>query len=170
MKNLTRTVLVGIGATLAIDSSTALLSLFGTKSHGLLFVGRWLAYIPKGKFFHHTIIQTPSVANELIIGWIAHYCIGIAFAFLLVLMYGKKWLLKPRLFPAIVIGIITLIAPIFILQPVLGFGIAFSNMPKPGFLMLKILRIHIVYGAGLYLSAKVMHSVSNAILQTTRDH
>lgn len=160
-----KTILIGIGGTAAIDCFTFLVSLIGNTPRGILFVGRWLAYMPKGKFFHHTIIETPSIANELIIGQIAHYSIGIIFAFLLVVVYGEKWLVNPRLFPAIIIAFITLIPPIFILQPALGFGIAFSNMPIPGLLLLKIYLIHMVYGIGLYLSAKIMQCISIVYLQ-----
>lgn len=153
-----KTILIGVGATLAIDCFTFIISLFGNSPRGILFVGRWLAYIPKGKFFHNTIIQTPSIANELIIGRVAHYCIGITFAFLLVIIYGEKWISKPRLYPAMIIAIITLITPIFILQPALGFGIAFTNMPHQLHLLTKTIIIHAIYGFGLYFSAVLLNN------------
>lgn len=169
MKTL-KIILIGTGATVAIDCFTYIISLFGHKPRGILFVGRWLAYFPKGKFFHNTIIETPSIVNELIIGRITHYSIGILFAFLLVKVYGGKWLEKPRLFPAIIIAMITLITPFFILQPALGFGIALSNMPHQIPLLIKTLLIHLVYGIGLYLSAKVILIGSNAFLQTKKSN
>ncbi|PWA04478.1 DUF2938 family protein [Flavobacterium psychrotolerans] len=149
-----KTILIGTGATIAIDCFTFMVSLFGKTPRDILFVGRWLACMPKGKFLHHTIIETPSIANELIVGRIAHYCIGITFAFLLIIiMYGEKWLLKPTLCPALIVAIITLITPIFILQPALGFGIGFFNMPQQVQLISKTILIHAIYGFGLYLSA-----------------
>lgn len=156
-----KTILVGTGATVAIDCFTFIVSHFGNTPRGILFVGRWLTYMPKGKFFHHTIIETPSIANELIIGRIAHYCIGITFAFLLTVVYGGKWLTKPTIFPALVIALITLVTPIFILQPALGFGIAFSNMPEQIHLITKTLIIHTTYGVGLYVSAIILNTFSN---------
>ncbi|MBC7847768.1 MAG: DUF2938 family protein [Flavobacterium sp.] len=158
-------ILVGIGATVAIDCFTFIVSLVGNTSRGILFLGRWLAYMPKGKFLHHSIVETPSITNELLIGQIAHYSIGITFAFLLVAIYGSKWLTKPKLFPALVIALISLILPIFILQPALGFGIAFSNRPEQGLLILKSLMIHLVYGFGLYQSAKTINGVRNTSFQ-----
>ena len=156
-----KTALIGVGATFTIDCFTFIVSLFGKTPRGILFVGRWLTYIPKGKFFHHTIIETQSIANELIIGQIAHYCIGITFAFLLILMYGEKWLLKPILYPALIVAIITLITPLFILQPALGFGIGFCNMPQQVQLISKTILIHTIHGFGLYLSALIL-SISNS--------
>ncbi len=168
MLTLVKIILVGIGATFAIDCWTSLLSLFGVKSHGIIFLGRWLAYLPEGKYFHHTIIQTTPAANELIIGMIAHYCIGIGFAFLLKALYGKNWFEKPAIMPAIVIAVVTLVAPIFILQPALGFGIAFSKMPQPGILLFKICVIHLVYGLGLYLFARLINSGNNKFFLTNK--
>lgn len=153
-----KTILVGTGATVTLDCFTFLISLSGNAPRGILFVGRWLVYLSKGRFLHHTIIETPSVSNELIIGRIAHYCIGIAFAFLLIAVYGEKWLTKPTLLPALVLSLFTLVPPIFILQPALGFGIAFSNMPHQVNLIIKTLIIHAIYGFGLYLSAIVLNN------------
>lgn len=164
-----KTILVGIGATFAIDIFTFIVSLFGSNPQGILFVGRWLAYLPKGIFFHKNIIETPSIANELIIGRIAHYSIGIVFAFLLLAMFGKKWLTKPTLVPALAIAFITFVFPIFILQPALGFGIAFSNRPEQGQLIMKSLLIHLVYGFGLYISTKAINSISNTSLQNIKN-
>ena len=96
---------------------------------------------------------TPPVRNELLIGWTAHYLIGITFSFLLILVYGRDWLDKPLFYPAFVIGLITVIAPFIIMQPALGFGIASSNLPKPNIRRLKSLLTHIIYGIGLYMSA-----------------
>lgn len=160
-----KTILIGLGATIVIDSVLYIAGVFGSPSRGILFVGRWLAYMTKGKYYHHTIIETPSVVNELIIGQIAHYTIGILFAFLLVAIYGNKWLSKPTLFPTMIIALITLITPFFILQPALGFGIAFSNRPEQGQLILKSLIIHLAYGFGLYLSAKTINGIRNISFQ-----
>lgn len=153
MNNALKTVLVGIVATATVDAFTFLISLFTHKSHGIQYIGRWAAYLFKGQFWHNTIKETPSVSNELLIGWMTHYTIGIVFAFALVLLFGKKWLIKPSLLPAMIIGNSTLFFPICIVQPALGFGVAFSNLPQPAFLLLKIILIHAVYGIGLYWAA-----------------
>ncbi len=47
---------------MAIDVFSLMLSLFGVRTQGVPFLGRWLAYITQGKFYHQTIMQTPSVA------------------------------------------------------------------------------------------------------------
>jgi hypothetical protein len=55
--------------------------------------------------------------------------------------------------PAIVIGIGTVIAPWFVMQPGMGAGIAASRTPDPRAARLRNIATHVVYGVGLYGSA-----------------
>lgn len=159
MKIVYKTILVGIGATLFIDFCKLIAGLFEIQSRGVLFLGRWLAYTSNGQFLHNTIIQTPSIENEKNYGLIGHYFIGAIFAFLLPLLYGSKWFSKPELLPPIIVGIVSLLPAIFIIQPLFGFGIAFSKLPNSTQYLLKIFIIHIVYGFGLYLSARLIERI-----------
>lgn len=156
-----KTALVGIGATAAVDCFAFILGLFTHKGHGILYIGRWIAYLFKGTFFHYTIIETPPAGNELLIGWLAHYSIGILFAFALVAMFGKKWLESPNFLAAMIIANITLFFAVCILHPAMGFGVAFTNLPQVGFLLAKIILIHVVYGLGLYFTAITLRKVSS---------
>lgn len=95
METALKIVLIGIGGTLAMDILAFLLnSLFKVKSLDYSLVGRWVGHFPKGRFFHPSILKARPISNELIIGWVAHYLIGISFAFLLVGIYGNGWLLN----------------------------------------------------------------------------
>ena len=149
---------IGIGATITMDIWAYLLSLFNIKSLDYRFVGRWLGYLTKGKFKHDKIFNTKPFPLELYIGWTAHYLIGITFAFLLVTIYGKDWLYTPTLQPAIIIGLITIVAPFFIMQPSFGLGIAASKLPNANTARLKSLVTHCIYGFGLYASAIVLNA------------
>jgi len=160
MTNTFKTVLIGLGATFLIDCWTFLLKLMGIKSQGLVFIGRWIAYMKEGKFAHDTIIEAPGSQYELLVGWLAHYVVGVSFAFLLVLLYGKHWINKPTMLPAMIVVLATFTIPVFFVQPALGFGIAFSNMPHQYYLLLRLFLIHVVYGVGLFLTAKAMQTVS----------
>jgi len=159
MSTILKIIIVGIGATLAIDFWTILLKLFNIKSLDYRLVGRWIGNIPKGKFFHNKIFDTPPIPYELIIGWTAHYLIGITFAFLLVAVYGESWLDKPGIFPAIIIGLVSVVAPLFVMQPAFGFGIASSKLPGPNLKRLKSILTHLIYGIGLYLSAILLNKM-----------
>jgi len=145
--------LIGIGATLTMDLWTVLRQqLLGIPPLNYGLVGRWLAYLPKGQFRHQSIIATTPVRGEQIIGWSAHFLTGIAFAALLVAVTGIEWLQNPTIAPALAVGIVTLVAPFFILQPGMGAGIAASKTPKPNVARLQSLITHTIFGLGLYLS------------------
>jgi len=161
MITILKIICTGIGATLIVDIWGFVLSLFNIKSLDYRYVGRWIAYFPKGKFAHKNIMMIAPVHGESVIGWAAHYLIGISFAFLLILFFGREWLEKPLLYPALIIGLITLCAPLFIMQPAFGFGIASSNLPKPNIRRLKSLLTHLIYGIGLYLTALLIVQLWN---------
>jgi hypothetical protein len=145
--------LIGIGATLLVDIWVYILGLLKIKSLDYRYVGRWIANFPSGKFYHNNIMNAQPVKGELFLGWTAHYLIGTTFAFLLVVLYGEPWLENPVLLSALIIGVITAAAPLFIMQPAFGFGIASSKLSNPNMRRFKSLVTHIVYGIGLYLAA-----------------
>lgn len=153
MNILLKIITIGVGATLILDLWNYLLNLLNVKSLNYRYVGRWIGNFVNGKFYHSNIMLSPPVPNELFIGWTAHYLIGISFSFLLIIVFGNGWLSKPLIFPAIIIGFVTAIFPLFIMQPALGFGIASSNLPNPSIRVLKSIVTHLVYGTGLYLTA-----------------
>nr|WP_237275912.1 DUF2938 family protein [Tenacibaculum ovolyticum] len=80
---------------------------------------------------------------------------------MLVIVFEKKWLDNPSLFPALVIGLLTMIAPFFVMQPAFGFGIAGSNLPDPNKARLMSLFIHCVYGMGLFITAVVVKKITD---------
>ncbi|MCG8332298.1 MAG: DUF2938 domain-containing protein [Chitinophagales bacterium] len=160
MSTLLKTLLIGVGATLSMDIWSFILKQFKISSLDYRLLGRWILKMFEGQFFHNKIFNTPPVKNELLIGWVFHYLIGISFAFLLLSIYGKNWLDKPTLIPALVIGIGTIVAPFFLMQPAFGFGIAASNLPDPNIIRFKSFLAHLIYGIGLYAAAYVIKEMS----------
>jgi len=126
-----RVVFIGAGATIAMDLWALLLKQLGIPSPNFAFLGRWIGHLPHGQWTHESIAKAAPIIGELWIGWFADYSIGVAFAVLLLAVYGLEWARKPTLLPALIIGIVTVVAPLFILQPALGAGIASSKTPKP---------------------------------------
>jgi len=55
--------------------------------------------------------------------------------------------------PALAVGIGTVAAPFFLMQPGMGAGIAASRTPRPNAARLQSLLTHAVFGLGLYVSA-----------------
>ncbi|MEC4113504.1 DUF2938 domain-containing protein [Myroides pelagicus] len=150
-------IFIGIGATIVMDLfALLLLKIFGIPSLNYALVGRWIGGFSQGKFTCPNIIQAHSVRGEHAIGWAAHYSIGIAFALVLLLIEGLQWVDQPTLLPALIVGVLTTVAPFFIMQPAFGFGFAASKTPKPTIARLRSLQAHTVYGVGLYLAGLLL--------------
>ena len=114
-------------------------------------VGRWFLSIIDGIFKHSNIVSSPRKRAECALGWIVHYMTGITFAIAFVALAGNNWLLHPTLIPAVIFGVVTVIAPFFIMQPLFGLGFAASKTPNPAQARLRSLMNHAVFGTGLYL-------------------
>jgi hypothetical protein len=136
-----------------MDLWALLLRQFGIPSLNFAFLGRWIGHLPRGQWMHESIAKATPVRGELWMGWFAHYSIGITFAAILVTLFGLEWARKPTLLPALIVGIVSVAAPLFILQPALGAGVASSKTPRPIFNCIKSVITHTVFGIGLYLAA-----------------
>jgi len=143
-------VLIGAGATAVMDTWTLVRKqLLGIPfSYGL--VGRWLAYLPRGRFRHEPIAASPAVPGERVVGWTAHYLVGIAFAAVLLALWGLDWVRQPTLGPALIVGIGSVAAPFLVLQPGMGAGIAASRTPRPAAARFQSVITHAIFGLGLY--------------------
>ncbi len=148
-----RAVLIGTGATIVMDLWAVVLRQCGVPSLNLALLGRWIGHLPRGHWMHLSIARATPVRGESWIGWCAHYSIGITFSALLLWMYGLGWARSPSLLPALFIGIVTVVAPLLILQPGMGGGIASWKTPTPVFNCVKSLVTHTVFGLGMYLAA-----------------
>jgi hypothetical protein len=123
-------------------------------------IGRWVGHLLRGQIVHASIRQSPRISGEHVWGWLTHYAIGIAFAALLVLVQGLAWTQNPSLLPAIAVGMSTVVAPLFVMQPAMGSGFAASRTPTPLRNCLRSLVNHTVFGLGLYASAMLVALVA----------
>jgi hypothetical protein len=76
------------------------------------------------------------VRGERLIGWTAHYLTGIAFAGVLLALWGIDWAHNPTLAPALIVGIGSVAAPFLVMQA-----------------RVQSLVTHTVFGIGLYAAA-----------------
>lgn len=148
-----RSILIGAGATLVMDTWAAVLRRFGIPSLRFALLGRWIGHFRRGRWLHADIAKAAPVRGETLIGWCAHYSIGIGFAALLIITFGRQWARSPTLLPALSIGIATVLCPWLVLQPAFGAGIASSKTRTPVASSVKSLITHTVFGVGLFLAA-----------------
>jgi hypothetical protein len=152
-EELSRIILIGIGATAAMDAWLWLLRRMNVPTLNFAFIGRWVGHWRQGTWAHDSIAKAAPVKGELALGWAVHYASGIAFAGLLVSLYGMAWVNDPRLLPALAVGIGTAVVPFLVMQPAMGAGIASSRTLTPFRNCLRSLTNHAVFGLGLYLAA-----------------
>ena len=154
MDYLASTLVIGAGATVVMDGwGMVRKRVLGMPAMDYGLVGRWLAYLPRGRVRHERIAATPPVRGERLIGWVAHYLIGIAFAGVLLAFWGIDWARHPTLGPALLVGIGSVAAPFLVMQPGMGAGIAASRTPRPNAARVQSLVTHTVFGLGLYAAA-----------------
>ena len=151
---LVRGVTIGTGGAAAMDVWGLLARrAFGIQGLDYALLGRWIGHLPRGRFFHARIAASEPVRGERLLGWAAHYGIGVTFALLLLAIWGLPWARSPTILPALGIGLGTIVAPWFVMQPAMGAGVAASKTPDPRAARLRNLATHTVYGLGLYLCA-----------------
>jgi len=155
-----RAILIGAGATVLMDLWGFVQKRFlGLSPLNYCLLGRWIGHFPRGQFVHENIQRSAAVRGECTLGWTMHYAIGVTFAGLLLAVWGLDWTERPTLAPALVVGIGTVVAPFFLMQPGMGSGIAAAKTPKPNVARVRSLATHTIYGVGLYLTALVLAPV-----------
>ena len=143
--------LIGTGATALIDLwAITRKRLLGIPALDYGLVGRWLAHMTRGRFHHDRIAASPAVQHERLIGWTAHYLIGVAFAAVLLALWGLEWVRHPAIGPALIVGVGSVAAPFLVMQPGMGAGIAASRIPRPSAARLQSIVTHAIFGLGLY--------------------
>jgi len=85
-RNIPYAIAIGIGATLLMDVWNLFLKRsFSIPSLNLCLLGRWLRHMP-GTFRHASIAAAPQKRFECAVGWNGPYTIGVALAFMLVVL------------------------------------------------------------------------------------
>ena len=149
-----RGIVIGIGATVLMDIWAIVLNrFFGQAPANWAPVGRWFYHLKNGKVFHDSIGNAEPYEHELALGWISHYVTGIVYGLALAIIMGQPWLAAPTFIPAWILGIVTVGAGWFLLQPGLGIGWAASKTANPNKVRAMNLIAHTVFALGLYGTA-----------------
>lgn len=154
MEVLWKGVVIGFGATVFMDLWAIFLwKAAGQSRPNWALVGRWFWHLKNGTVFHADIGKAQPYASERALGWIGHYAIGILYGVILALIVGSAWFAAPTFLPAWILGIVTVGAGWFVLQPGLGIGVAASKLPNANMVRVLNLVSHTVFALGLYGTA-----------------
>jgi len=155
-----RILFIGIVATLVMDAWLLLLQRLRVPTLNFALLGRWAGHLLRGRVRHEGIARAAPVRGELALGWLTHYAVGIAFAGGLVTILGVRWTHEPRLLPALGLGVATVAAPLFVLQPAMGAGVASWRTATPVRNVLRSVVNHAVFGVGMYVAAVVFRAIT----------
>jgi hypothetical protein len=152
-----KVIVIGVGATALMDLWAIFLNVaFKMPLPNWGLVGRWFCGLSGGKVFHNDIGESAEWPHERAVGWLSHYAIGIVYAGFLLLVAGPEWVLNPTFLPAWILGMITIGAGWFLLQPGMGAGWAASKRPNPMRVRCFSILAHTVFSIGLYGTALIL--------------
>lgn len=149
-----RSFVIGTGATALMDIWARVLNMaVGLPLPNWGLAGRWFCHMTGGRFFHDDIAAAEPWRGELAVGWFMHYAIGILYAAILLLAMGPEWSVAPTFLPAWILGLVTVGAGWFLMQPGMGAGWAASK--KPNAMRIRALNIvaHTIFALGLWGTA-----------------
>lgn len=141
-----------IGAALMDITETYAAKIGITSGVNIALVGRWFAYLLRGKFTHSNILDTQPLPQEVRMGWAFHILIGGGgVALLYPLFFQVTGLAFPNchLLGGVLFGVATSLLPWFILLPSFGWGFFGRNGPKGSNALLASTLSHIPYGLGV---------------------
>lgn len=142
----------GLGATLFADVF-AVWRQGWAMTHGFYcLVGRWVGSLPQQGPIHNDIRSSKPIPNEAQLGWIAHILLGVIYGICFVFLFGPSAIHTPQIWQGLIFGLVTVLVPWLIFQPLFGWGIAMSKAPEPWKMRAKGLINHFIFGCGLWLS------------------
>jgi hypothetical protein len=154
-------VVAGLFATAALDVwQRLLLAVLRLPPTNWALIGRWFAHMAHGRFKHESIAEAHPVGNELAIGWIAHYAVGVvygvAYVGLIVIVLSGT----PSALNGLTFGAASVVIPWFVMQPALGLGVMGAKAPNPAVPRYSAPAAHCIFGLALYAGAALYTSVA----------
>lgn len=150
---------IGLGATIIFDLFVVVRQGW-EQTHGFYcLVGRWVGSLQHIGFVHDDIRETAPVSSEPLLGWGAHALLGILYGIGFLFAFGPSAIYYPQLWQGLSFGLVTVLVPWVVFQPLFGWGVGMSKVPEPWKLRMKSVINHTVFGIGIWLSIKVLNGL-----------
>ena len=108
----------------------------------------------KRKIYNPNIENESAYNNELMIGWIFHYFIGVVYSFGFFILMEYYNVFEATLIDGLIFGLVTLVIPWFFMLPVLGKGFLAMKTPRPLFISSLSVWSHLASGIAIGLLYK----------------
>ena len=145
-------IISGIIATLLFDIfQISLTFAYGVNKAKWDLAGRYFIGISKGKYIQEDLDGEPVEQNELFIGYVVHYLIGVIYGLIYVII-NSLLLSEPSLLLALVIGFLTVLGSWCLMMPyAYNLGFFGSKIEEQKQIIVQNLLFHFVFGVGLFL-------------------
>lgn len=143
-------VAAGVLGTVVMDLFNHLLARTGLLLKiDLAMIGRMSAGWARGRFSYREPGEMKPVPNENLLGFVTHYAIGVGLA--LIYVVGWDLLVGGPASPvgALVFGIATTVASLFLVYPSMGLGVCGRGSPEGLRAVLSPLANHLFFGVGM---------------------
>jgi Protein of unknown function (DUF2938) len=153
MDLIVRGVMAGVLGTVAMDCLNHLFARFGMLTKvDVGAIGKMSSGWVHGRFFYAHPGEMKPVAHELLLGYFTHYAIGLGLA--IPFVYGWDLLFGGPASPlwALIYGIATTVASLFIVFPMMGLGACGKRSPDGMRGPLSSLANHFFFGLGMALA------------------
>lgn len=148
--------IVGLGATVFADVIAVARQGWATTHGFYCLVGRWVGSVPRHGLIHANLRTATPVTQEAVLGWAAHIVLGILFGCAFALLFGAAAFEDPKIWQGLIFGLVTVLVPWLVFQPLFGWGIAVSKAPNPWKMRMKSVINHGVFGLGIWLSISLL--------------
>jgi hypothetical protein len=152
-----RNVVIGVVATVIMDVLSAVsfkFRLIAPLSPNV--IGRWFAFVARGRLVHRDISQTAAINHERAIAVPVHYAIGVTLALIYLFVCASRGLAPRNPITALIFALSTNAFPWLVMFPSMGFGWFGSHGPPGTKLFLSSLVSHVFYGVGLWIGASLL--------------
>ena len=123
-----------------------------TSGVNIALVGRWFLGLLRGQFAHSNILNSPTLPNEVRMGWAFHFLVGGGgVALIYPLFFQATGLPIPgnHLLAGLIFGLVTSLLPWFVLLPSFGWGFFGVRGPQGSNALIASTLSHLPYGFGV---------------------
>ena len=143
-------ILIGIGSCIVFDVWQRIFQIFTSiPPSNWTLVGRWfIGLMSNGQLIANQLTQQPEAKHETPTGWVVHYVIGIAYAYVLFILVHFG-ILEPTITHGVLFGVVSVLVPWLFFMPAMGNGILANKVDNPKIACAIALKMRPIFGLSL---------------------
>ena len=149
--------LISIGSCIVSDVWQRIFQIYtSTPSSNWTLVGRWfIGLMSNGQPITSQLSQQPEAKHETPTGWVVHYAVGIAYAYVLFILV-KLGIFEPTITHGLVLSVVSVLVPWLFFMPAIGNRIMASKTPDPRLACAFALMMHTIFRFSLGVGFSIL--------------